>query len=193
MRPLIPPALKASLARSPSSRPTSYAATFDTNVLGTLLSIEARVACDAGARQRQHHQYLIDLRSPRRSRLRRSIRQASTPSRASRSRRRSKRPGRASGSTRSHRARPTPQCSTVSPAALSARPALWLVFRSNVSASLTRSPTRSSSSLRAGRRSRLDRFFPSMAASRRPNRRPPTPDQRHNTCQVKKEVKWLTW
>src|SRR5204863_2828917 len=81
--------------------------------------------------------------------VRRSIRQASTPSRASRSRRRLRRPGRASGSTRSHRARPTPQCSTVSLAALSARPALWRVFRSNVSASLTRSPTRSSSSLRA--------------------------------------------
>src|SRR5207248_324350 len=53
------------------------------------------------------------------------------------------------GSTRSHRARPKPRCSTASPAAPNARPALWRVFRSNVSASLTRSPTRSSSSLRA--------------------------------------------
>ena len=39
----------------------TYAATFDTNVLGTLLP-EARTASDDRTEERQHHQYLVNVR-----------------------------------------------------------------------------------------------------------------------------------
>ena len=44
----------------------SYTATFDTNVLGTLLSMKHELRVMQAQGQRQHHQYLIDLWSPRR-------------------------------------------------------------------------------------------------------------------------------
>jgi NAD(P)-dependent dehydrogenase (short-subunit alcohol dehydrogenase family) len=44
----------------------SYAATFDTNVLGTVLSLKHEAAGHAGARPRQHRQHLLDLRAWRR-------------------------------------------------------------------------------------------------------------------------------
>jgi len=41
----------------------SYTATFDTNVLGVLLSLKHELACDGGAEERQHREHLVDLRS----------------------------------------------------------------------------------------------------------------------------------
>ena len=44
----------------------SYAATFDTNVLGTLLSMKHELRVMQAQGQRQHHQHIVDLRASRR-------------------------------------------------------------------------------------------------------------------------------
>ena len=45
----------------------SYAATFDTNVLGTLLSIEARTSRDAATKKRQHREHILHIWTHRRA------------------------------------------------------------------------------------------------------------------------------
>jgi len=144
----------------------SYATTFDTNVLGTLLSMKhelrAMLAQGSGS--------IVNISSTyghRGAGARRSTWQASMPSRASRSRRRSRLQAQAYGSTRSRRGRSRPQCSIASPAPRNERPASSPVFRSSVSATPRRSPTQSSSSLPASRPSRQARCSTSMAANRR--------------------------
>ena len=57
----------------------SYAATFDTNVLGTLLSMKHELRVMQAQGQRQHHQHLLDLRARRGSRRLGLCRRASTP------------------------------------------------------------------------------------------------------------------
>ena len=59
----------------------SYAATFDTNVLGTLLSMKHELRVMLAAGQRQHRQCVVDLRPDRRRRVPRFTWPASTRSR----------------------------------------------------------------------------------------------------------------
>ena len=61
----------------------SYAATFDTNVLGMLLSMKHELRVMQPQGQRQHRQHLLDLRARRVQRVPRSMSAASTPSKAS--------------------------------------------------------------------------------------------------------------
>jgi NAD(P)-dependent dehydrogenase (short-subunit alcohol dehydrogenase family) len=144
----------------------SYAATFDTNVLGTLLSMkhELRVM------QAQGSGSIINISSTYGHLGARgaSVYSASkhaveglTKSAALEARH----PG--CGSMPSRRARSRPQCSIALPAAPNERPAWWRVFRSSVRASPTRPQMRSSSSLRASRPSRPVRCSSSTVASRR--------------------------
>jgi NAD(P)-dependent dehydrogenase (short-subunit alcohol dehydrogenase family) len=146
----------------------SYAATFDTNVLGTLLSMkhELRVmlAQGSGSIINISSTYVTLGRA-----VHRSIRQASTPSRDSQSRRRWRLRDRGCGSTPLQRDQLKPQCSIGLRATHNEGPALSRVSRCSEQPSLTKSRTQSSSWLRTSPPSRPVRCSSSTAASPRPS------------------------
>src|ERR1700757_3357178 len=148
----------------------TYAATFDTNVLGTLLSMkhELRVmlahAAAASSMFRRPTVMPVPATPP-------STPPASTRSRGSPHPPRSRSRARAFASTRWHRGRPRPGCSIALPAMPKERPASSRACRSVAQELPTRSPMRSFSVLPTKRRSPPAKCFRSMVGSRRRNPR----------------------
>jgi NAD(P)-dependent dehydrogenase (short-subunit alcohol dehydrogenase family) len=144
----------------------SYAATFDTNVLGTLLSMKHELRVMLG----QHSGSIVNISStyghagtptpP-------SMPPASTRSRGSPHPPRSRSQVRAFASMRWRRGRRRPECSTALPATPRERPASSRPCRSAASASPTKSPTPFCSFAPTKRPLLLATSFPSMAGSRR--------------------------